>query len=120
MENNSEISIQPSEKKEKKSLLSAIIQSTSILLTVFALVYAIRNRSISDFIKYGIYIDCTTLIIATIIILVSIIKSGFTIPSKLEIVLGLLMALVSLPLMAIIYYSIGVSVKDLYYWILSP
>ncbi|HXD92960.1 MAG TPA: hypothetical protein VNX01_07075 [Bacteroidia bacterium] len=115
-----ETPIQDPEIKIEKSVFASVMKLTSLILSFCAVVYGIRTRPVSDFIKYGLYIDGAILIIIALVFIVSTIKFGYRNQPKAEIRIAGLLLLPTLFFIPLIYYSISVSVKDLYFWILSP
>src|SRR6185437_15250846 len=105
---------------KKKPFLKSLIQSTSITLTVSSCIYTIVTRPLSNFLRYGIYIDGTVVGISALVFIYCIIKFGYRNRPVIEIRAVGLMLLVALPILPLLYYSLAVSIKDLYHWILLP
>lgn len=91
--------------------------STFMLAT---LAYAIRTRTLEDFLRYPSAIAAAVAVVVTAALLLGWHSTGWRRPNKET----LLAILVGGPLMlataGVLYYSAAVAVKDLYLWLLDP
>lgn len=92
---------------------------SSVILFGWALVHAIRTRTVDDFIKYPGYIAGTIALVLAIIFLVDWVKSGRRglAGEDFAIILG---GAAGAAVGGIAYYSAGASIKDAYLWIQQP
>lgn len=105
--------------KEDSGTSMALILLLSSLMTI-ALIYAIRNRSFEDFVKYGLYIFLSLTVISIFVLIIYLIKNWKDkLTRDIIILLGLIFPF-AFAIAGITYYSIFVTLKDAFLWIKSP
>lgn len=97
----------------EESILSLAVQSIVGLLTLWAFIHAIRNRTAADFWNYSTSIAVVLGVIAAGIGMVAwfVERPVLTRKDLLGIVLSVIIVI---PLMSVTYYAIGASLKDLF------
>jgi hypothetical protein len=106
-------------KQKKRTEIPLLVSILISLFVIWALTHTVRTRPIEDVIKYSSYIIAVASIIFISIFIAFAIQSGISKPTKADLLVyfGIVVMII---IIGPIYYSIGASLKDLYFWIQSP
>ncbi len=96
-----------------------IIQLLVTAFSFWAIIHTILTRSIDDVFRYTLYTAIPIALIVIIVGLTYIRKSGLTKSSAGNKVIILVLPVLII-FVALIYYSLGASIKDLFFWIQAP
>lgn len=96
------------------SLFAIIVISIFIVISI---IYTVINRSTADFLKYSLYI---TLIIATIFLMILLPFIGKIQKAEKKYFTPVIILIIITILSGISYYSIAVSLKEMWSWLQSP
>jgi hypothetical protein len=88
-------------------------------LAIWAVIHSILNRTLSDFVRYSLYIAVPIASIGLIVLIVEWARTGFPKPQLGELA-GLPGAAVVILLIGGFYYGVFAGVRDAYIWIRSP
>lgn len=105
--------------KKKGANIPAPILILIGILAILAFIHTLQSRATIDFVRYSLYIIAAVSIIFLIIFIILAIQTGISKPTKADFIMSI-GGLIALLLIGPLYYSVGVSLKDLYLWIQSP
>ena len=89
------------------------------LLAFWAVIHAIRSRTLADYVRYSLYIAAPIAAVSLVVLLYQWWQSRFRRPSGDE-VLTIVFTPFGLLLVGAFYYSIAVAIKDTYLWVQAP
>lgn len=105
---------------DEGSGISMAAQLLLIALMLASIVYSISSRTFDDFKKYVSYIIIALSVISAVVLLVYILRNKLDKLFFRILLLGMILVPIAFFVAGITYYSAFVSLKDLFFWILSP
>ncbi|HEY8880853.1 MAG TPA: hypothetical protein VIN03_25000 [Roseateles sp.] len=119
-----EIKVDSSKDEASRNRHSGLLQSLSSsaigLFTLGAFVYAVRTRTMEDFLRYPWFIAAPIAAIALAILISEWAKKGFTRPARSQLLAIFVGAPIGIAFAGVVYYCLGVAIKDAFYWFVSP
>lgn len=91
----------------------------ALVILILSFIHGIRTRTFEDFLQYSPYLAIFLEIGLFIVLLYYWHKAGFKRPSREEMI-NVIIVSFSMLIASVVYYAVGVAIKDLFLWVQAP